>query len=163
LLDYVPGNGETWFLARCFARLRQVGLAGVVSFSDPVARTDTAGRVVHPGHLGTIYQAHNAVFLGRARGRIKRLFPDGTVAENRTLSKIPTRRKGWREAVETLVGHGAERPVAGEHLGDWLRRQLPRVTRPLPHPGNFKYAWALHRAVRLPAGLPYPKELSWTA
>ena len=38
LLDEVPGNGETWFLGRCFARLRREGLAGVVAFSDPCRR-----------------------------------------------------------------------------------------------------------------------------
>src|SRR5215471_14601724 len=33
LLDDVPGNGETWFLARCFELLRREGYRGVVSFS----------------------------------------------------------------------------------------------------------------------------------
>jgi hypothetical protein len=35
LLDEVPSNGESWFLARAFELLRREGVAGVVSFSDP--------------------------------------------------------------------------------------------------------------------------------
>jgi len=38
LLDSVPGNGETWFLARCFEQMRKSDLIGVVTFSDPVPR-----------------------------------------------------------------------------------------------------------------------------
>ena len=34
LLDFVGGNGETWFLARAFEILRSRGIVGVVSFSD---------------------------------------------------------------------------------------------------------------------------------
>ena len=53
LLDEVPGNGDTWFLARCFEQLRG-HVRGVVSFSDPVERTSRDGRAVFPGHVGTI-------------------------------------------------------------------------------------------------------------
>ena len=38
LLDEIPGNGETFFLRRCFERLKREGLVGVVSFSDPHRR-----------------------------------------------------------------------------------------------------------------------------
>lgn len=51
LLDEVPGNGESWFLARCFEQLRGKGLRGVVSFSDPMPRRTAAGEVVFRGHL----------------------------------------------------------------------------------------------------------------
>jgi hypothetical protein len=61
LLDDVPGNGESWFVAECLRRLRRTGLAGVVSFSDPVPRSSAAGVTVTPGHIGTVYQALNAV------------------------------------------------------------------------------------------------------
>ena len=43
LLDEVPGNAESWFVARCFEQLRRE-FAGVVSFSDPEPRTDAAAR-----------------------------------------------------------------------------------------------------------------------
>lgn len=67
LCDCVPANGESWFLARAFDCLRKVGLAGVVSFSDPVPRTAAKGTEIHRGHIGTCYQATSATFLGRVR------------------------------------------------------------------------------------------------
>lgn len=55
LLDSVPGNGESWFLARCFEQLRAQRLFGVVSFSDPMPRTAVDGTRIFPGHIGTVY------------------------------------------------------------------------------------------------------------
>ena len=66
LLDSVPGNGETWFLARVFRELRKEGLVGVVSFSDPLPRRTIEGTLIHRGHVGTIYQAFNGAYLGRS-------------------------------------------------------------------------------------------------
>ena len=43
LLDEVPANGESFFLARAFELLRKEGIKGVISFSDPVPRKN--GRV----------------------------------------------------------------------------------------------------------------------
>src|SRR5512135_2698121 len=63
LLDRVKGNGETWFLSRCLKLLALENVFGVVSFSDPVPRPTLAGKVVMPGHVGTIYQAANASYL----------------------------------------------------------------------------------------------------
>src|SRR5260370_22077353 len=65
LVDSVPGNGETWFLSRCFQLLRREGLAGVISFSDPLPRRGIGGELVHPGHVGTVYQHFNARYIGR--------------------------------------------------------------------------------------------------
>jgi len=110
LVDDVPANGESWFLGRCFAQLRREGLAGVGSFSDPVLRTDAAGCVVFGGHLGTIYQAHNATYRGRSRAELRRVLPDGSVVHNRALTKIRNRRRGWRYAVAQLVRAGARPP-----------------------------------------------------
>src|SRR6185436_10478825 len=125
LLDDVPGNGETWFLARAFELLRG-RIAGVVSFSDPMPRTLEDGAVVFAGHVGTIYQAHNAVYLGRSTARTLRVLPDGTVLSARALQKIRARDRGWQYAAEQLERFGASRP--GEDLGAWLREWLPRVT-----------------------------------
>lgn len=158
LLDSVGGNGETWFLGRCFEQLRPIGLFGVLSFSDPCARTSASGVTVFPGHLGTIYQAHNAAYLGRGTVRTLRLLPDGSVFSARTAQKIRKGERGWRHAAAQLVAHGA-----GQLIGDpalWLRTWLPRVTRTMRHPGNHRYAWALAKRDRrhLPAQvLPYPK------
>lgn len=157
LLDEVPGNGETWFLARCFDGLKRRGLRGVVSFSDPMPRRSVDGSLVLPGHVGTIYQAHNAVYLGRATPRVLRLLPDGTVFNDRTAQKIRAQERGWESAVRTLQGYGAG-PLEGP-TPEWLRRWLPAVSRPIRHRGNHRYAWALDNKLRsqLPATFPYPK------
>lgn len=157
LLDEVPGNGETWMLGRCFDMLKKAGVRGVVSFSDPLPRRSSDGRIVLPGHVGTIYAAHNGVYMGRATSRTLRLLPDGTVFNDRTVQKIRAMERGWEGAVETLRGYGAG-PLL-EDSREWLRQWLPRVTRPLRHLGNHRYAWALDRRLRraLPTSMPYPK------
>ena len=157
LLDSVPSNGETWFLGQCFAQLKG-HVSGVLSFSDPVARSSEDGHTLFPGHVGTIYQAHNAVYLGRGTRRTLKLLPDGTVLSERALSKIRSQERGREYAVEQLVKHGAAKPDGD--LRAWLAEWLPRVTRPLVHPGNHKYGWQLfaRRRWSLPASLPYPKK-----
>lgn len=159
LLDAVPGNGETWFLARCFERLRPEGLAGVISFSDPVPRPAGEGCVVFAGHIGRIYQAHNAAYLGRSKARTHRLLPDGRILSPRALQKLRARERGWRYVLGQLLVAGAPAPTGD--MDGWLWRWLPVVTRPFRHSGNHKYAWGLCRAVRrsLPPSLPYPKVL----
>lgn len=161
LLDDVPANGETWFLGRCFELLRREALLGVVSFSDPVARRRADGSVVFPGHIGTIYQAHNGLYLGRSTPRSLHLLPDGTVFSARTAQKIRSRDRGWRYSAAVLERHGAAPLSPEEDAGAWLRLWLPRLTRPLRHPGNHRYAWALARRVRrhLPEAQAYPKLL----
>ena len=158
LPDSVAFNGETWFLARCFRDLRSEGLAGVVSFSDPVARRAADGRLVEPGHVGTIYQAFGGVLLGRGTPRILRLLPDGQALSPRALQKIVAGEQGWRYAAAQLERHGATPPPAERR--QWLRQWLDRLTRPLRHPGNFKYAWGLRASVigALPRSQPYPKQ-----
>jgi hypothetical protein len=158
LIDSVPGNGETWFLARAFEHLRQEGLRGVVSFSDPVERRSEAGEVITPGHVGTIYQAHNAVYLGRGTARTLRLLPSGLVFSDRAASKIRKQERGWRYAADQLIAAGAPEP-SGD-LREWLKLALSLTTRAMRHPGNHKYAWGLQRLTRraLPTTLPYPRK-----
>jgi hypothetical protein len=158
LLDDVKANAETWFLARCFELLRG-RLRGVVSFSDPFPRTTLDGRVTFKGHLGTIYQASNAVYLGQGKRATLRLLPDGRVLSARAISKIRALERGWRYSAALLEGFGAEQ-LTGDPAA-WLREWLPRLTRNVRHPGNHRYAFALWRPVRrvLPASLPYPKLL----
>ena len=165
LVDAVPANGESWFIARCFELLRAEGLVGVVAFSDPTQRTDVAGALVFRGHVGTIYQATNATYVGRSKPEIRRLLPDGTVIHNRALAKIRQRDQGWRYAAAQLEAHGAEPLGETEDARAWLARWVPTLTRPLRHPGNHKYAWALDRRARrhLPASLPFPKLVAETA
>lgn len=167
LLDNVPGNGESWFVARCFELLRREELKGIISFSDPVPRTATDGRTVFKGHLGTIYQALNAVYRGLATPRSLYLFPDGTVFSERALAKIKARAqgkehkvcRGWKYGVDLMVKHGAAPLTSEEDLERWMSFWLPRLTRRLRHQGNFKYIWALDKKLKkhLPESLPYPK------
>lgn len=159
LLDEVPSNGETWFIARCFERLKAEGLAGVISFSDPVPRPDATGRIIFPGHIGIVYQASNAVFLGRSKARALRLLPDGTLLSDRAITKLRNGHKGWEYVRDLLILHGADRP-ADEDLKAWTAHWLTQLTRRLPHNGCYKYAWGLNRTMRrhLPVSKPYPKQ-----
>jgi hypothetical protein len=156
LLDRVPANAESWFLARTFELLRKEGFAGAVSFSDPHPRATTDGRTVFAGHIGTIYQAVNAVFLGRAKRHQLLLLPDGRSFNRRALSKIRRRERGWHYAVEQLVAAGAPEPGAS-NLDRWLVEALAAVVRRVEHPGCLKYALAFGRSCRraLPRSLPY--------
>lgn len=157
LLDSVAGNGESWFLGRCFEQLRAEGLFGVVSFSDPVERTNAAGVRVFPGHVGTIYQAFNGRYVGRGTARTIALMPDGSVFAERTLQKLRKRERGWQGAVEQLRAFGA--PAPRGDLGEWAKLWVRRLSRPLRHPGNHKYVWALAKRDRrhLRPALPFPK------
>ena len=164
LLDQVAGNGETWFLGRCFEVLRKRGdLRAVVSFSDPEERHTAAGELVKPGHVGTIYQAFNGVYAGRATRRSLKLFPDGTVFDDRTAQKVRAGERGDDGAIALLVSHGARPPRRGEDLSAWLREATHATTRKMRHPGNHRYVWALDRHLR--ASLdprprrPYPKRV----
>lgn len=167
LLDDVGANAESWFLAQAHAELRRLGFEGIVSFSDPQPRATAAGDVVLGGHVGTIYQATNALYTGRGRGRWLWLLPDGRVYSERAIAKLKAGHRGWRYAADQLVAAGAA-PLEGDPAA-WLARELPRVCRRIRHRGNHRYLWPLDRAVRraLPghldrrgvAVLPYPKQV----
>jgi hypothetical protein len=158
LLPDVPGNGESCFLGRTFAALRKLELRGVVSFSDPIARRSASGVTVFPGHIGTIYQAHNGTYLGRATPRTLRLWPDGRVVSSRRMQKIRSGEKGALPAIEEFRSYGADEPW--DDRSAWMNHWLGKLTRRLPHPGNHKYGWALDRRIQLGISLPYPKAMS---
>jgi hypothetical protein len=158
LLDDVPANGESWFVARTFELLRAAGFEGVLSHADPVARV-VDGITLFPGHIGTIYQATNAVYFGLSAPRTLRLLPSGKLMAPRALTKIRKRERGHAYAEEQLVAAGAAPMEFGECPQAWLARWLPRLTTPLRHTGQHRYAWALRARGRrhLPAAQPYPK------
>jgi hypothetical protein len=149
LLSDVPGNGESWFLARCFEQLRARGIEALVSHSDPLPRRNADGVLVLPGHVGNIYQATNAIYGGRTKARALWILPDGTVFSERAMSKIRARDRGYRYAIDQLVRHGADRPLdIGQDLGEWMRESLARVARRVKHRGNHRYFWAIDRRLR---------------
>src|SRR3546814_13257256 len=57
LLDDTGGNAETWMLSRAFKLLRREKpeIVSVISYADPIRRTDEQGQVFMPGHVGTLY------------------------------------------------------------------------------------------------------------
>ena len=161
--DDVPANGESWFLARVFKLAALAGVRGVVSFSDPEPRCDRAGRVIFPGHIGTIYQASNAIYTGRATPRTLRLLPDGQVLNDRSLQKIRQLERGHEYAEELLCRYGAP-PRHGADPRAWLAIALRAAgIRTLRHPGNHRYLFTVGTRRRLVAvGVPgraYPKSV----
>ena len=97
ILDVTPNNAESFFIARCLNLLKtsKPYLWSVVSFADPSA-----------GHVGTIYQASNAVYYGQstastayidAEGRLRHRRQCGhniSLAEASNLGWTPMRRLG---------------------------------------------------------------------
>lgn len=160
LLDDVAFNGESWFLARAFElALREKGICGVVSFSDPTPRTDITGALVKRGHLGCIYRATNMVYAGQARAQTLKLLPDGTVFSPRVISKIRKFDRNWQSAARDLERFGATRLTLNDDPVAWLDTWLPTLTRPLKTQGNLRYLAGLDKTTRklLPASKPYPE------
>jgi hypothetical protein len=165
LADRVPGNGESWFLGQAFRMAAASGVRGVVSFADPVPRV-IDGRVVMPGHVGTIYQASNAIYTGRGDGRTILIARDGTVLNNRALGKVRRGEVGAEYVERHLVALGAPVRRAGEDAGAWLDRAVETVVvQRLRHRGNHRYCFTLgsrreRREVRIGfAGAAYPKSV----
>ena len=156
-----PANSETFFLARSFEIQRRDGAEGIVSFSDPLARTSADGATVFAGHIGTIYQAKSAVYVGQNRRHTIRLLPSGRVLSDRAQAKIRKFDRNWESAAEQLVRAGAAPLTERDDPRAWLRRWL-FLTRAVRHPGNHVYLFPLTRAVRraLPPSKPYPKFLA---
>ncbi len=153
------------FSPRCDGWPPRPGSGGIVSFSDPVKRTTTAGQVVMPGHVGVIYQASNAVYTGRATPRTLTLLPDGSVFSDRAAQKIRAGDRGHEYAERQLVALGATSPRVGQSPAHWLAAALADVgARRIRHPGNHRYAFAVgtrrsdRAAVRIePGPRAYPK------
>ena len=159
LLDDVPANGESWFLARAFELAKKEGYGAVVAHSDPEPRKTRGGELVFPGHIGTIYQATNATYVGRTPARTWRMLADGTVLSARALSKLRSRERGWHYVMELLVRYGA--PFPSGDWREWVRSAVGAVSTPYRHRGTHRYVWALDRKLRphLPEAKAYPKQV----
>lgn len=175
LLDRVPGNGETWFLSRALSafaseKVAQDGrpaYALCLAYSDPVPRTDAAGRRIFCGHHGGIYAASSAIYLGRGCARNHWLTREGAVVSQRALSKLRNGERGAAYAYEFLVANGAPGILPGESGRAYVARALSEGPfRRLRHGGNHAYALtfgthAVRKAVRsrMDRGLPFPRGL----
>jgi hypothetical protein len=101
---------------------------------------------------------YSATYLGRARARTLRLLPDATVLSDRAIAKLLARHRGWEYVQAMLIRAGAAADQLDTAAG--VRAEIARVTRPLKHPGNHRYAWAIDRSLRKfiePKGQAYPK------
>jgi hypothetical protein len=162
LLDDVPGNGESWFLARAFRALRaeRPTVRAVLSYSDPLPRHAHDGRVVTPGHVGVIYQAHNGRHLGRAEAREIVVDRDGRTVGRRGLSKLRRGERSGGGTYRQLLAAGAPDRRVGEDWSAWVDRVLVAGPfRKVRHPGNLVYAWDLDGTAVLPEALPYPRRV----
>ncbi len=169
LLDEVPANAESWFLARAFRLAADVGVRGVVSFADPLPRrisTGTGTSEIVAGHVGTIYQASNAIKAGSSRPRRLTLLPDGRVLNARALSKLRRGETGSRYVERLLVDAGARPLQANADPATWLATAIADAGgTSVQHPGNHRYLFALggrrsrqRLLSHLGGGDPYPKQ-----
>lgn len=166
LLDRVPANAESWYLAQAFRVVAAAGLRGVVAFADPMPRVLPDGSVLSPGHVGTIYQASNGVHTAtRGTARTLLLGPDGRVVSARSVQKIRAQEVGHEYAEARLVELGATPRAAGDDPTAWLGRALDECgVRRVRHPGNYRYLFRIgttraerSRVVLGLAPAPYPK------
>lgn len=167
-LPWVPGMGESLLIGGSMRQLARRGYTGVVSFADPAPRTRADGTIIHPGHVGIIYQATNGRLVGRSKPDTIWLLPDGTQLHRRARSKVRRLEQGWRYVVAELVAAGApqlqvedESEASQAKAAAWLDEVMKALCRPLPHPGNWKYVWGLDRSSRrhlekTTLALPYP-------
>lgn len=154
LLDSVPQNGESFFVARAFRALRRERprIEAVVSYSDPAA-----------GHIGRVYAALSGAHRGLTKPRTV-LKAAGVTIAGRTLSKIRGHERGQGGAIDQLVRLGLSGPAAAEPPEAWLARLLrERQLIRCRQPGLYTYCFELTRTARRQARglprLPYPKLL----
>ena len=169
LLDDVPANGETWFLKKSFGLLLESEktsmVDSVMATSDPLVRVNSGGEIVMPGHVGTIYQAHNGNYLGRTTKRTKVSGFDGNIIPDRTWRKIVA-DKGESYAYQKVLDTGVPAKEGSETWKEFCiraKKSLPKIR----HPGNHVYAWAIgdnrrdrkETLHRIGEGHNFPKEV----
>jgi len=144
LLDRIPGNAETWFLARAMGCVRrEKSIDAVVAFSDPLIRRDRNGAILMPGHVGGIYASASAFYAGRSRARNLWFDADGRVVSERALSKLAHDDRGAERVYARLRAAGAPARLPFEAGDAYIARALasgPFERR--AHPGNHAYLLA---------------------
>lgn len=129
----------------------------MIAFSDPLMRSSLEGQVILPGHVGTIYQASNASYLGRSSARTLDLDDAGQIISPRLLSKLRTGESGHAYALEELLRRGAPVPRLGEAMADYVTRARS-CFRQLRHPGCHGYVFELDRRLKKLPSLHFPKQ-----
>lgn len=165
--DVVPGNGETWMLARCHELLTAAGVAGVVSHADPHPWRDAAGVLTKRGHVGTAYAAGNAIYTAKTGKRTVWLLRDGTMFSEDAKGKVRKQAKGHRYAEALLTAHGARPMRASDDPHQWLAEaKVAAGVRTQRHGGCHRFLFVLgdrrtRRAVKLGYApvWPYPKTI----
>ncbi len=120
-------------------------------------------QIILPGHVGTVYQASNAAYLGRTSPSTRVLLPDGTVLDNRSMQKVRTQERGAGGVERRLTALGAPGRSTSEDPRRWLANALRHVhAHRFRHPGVHRYVLTTPRARRAQTGLytlatqPYP-------
>jgi hypothetical protein len=91
IMDGTPKNTESWFISRCIRSLKAdvPEIRAIISFADPME-----------GHVGTIYQATNAIYCGTSENATFYLDVSGKLhhprhnGKNITVADAATR--GWK-------------------------------------------------------------------
>ena len=98
ILDSQGANAESFLVARAFRLLRREKpeIFSVISYADPVRRTDAEGRVFLPGHVGGLYAVMGSRYVGRSSPRTDLIMPDGRPISSRSISKIRNAECGQR-------------------------------------------------------------------
>lgn len=163
ITDDTGGNAETFLVSRAFRLLRREKpeILSVISYADPVRRTDALGNLVLPGHVGFLYSVMAARYVGRSSPRTDLLMPDGRPISSRAISKIRNAECGQRYAMDDLIRAGARAPRFGEDCATWLvDLESSGFLRRQRHPGCHAYLFPLTKAARIAArnvpSLPYP-------
>lgn len=168
LLDEIPANAESFFVARAFRLLARElpHIQAIVSFSDPMQRLTDTGQQITPGHSGVVFQALNARHVGRSKARPIILDRAGQTVSERALAKLRTGDRGAGHVYEQLLAAGAPRRHRDEADADYVARALrDGPFRRVRHPGNLAYLWPSltaprHVAAGFRPGLSYPKAQS---
>lgn len=174
LREIVPANAESWFVAQALRLAAGEGIRAVTMCSDPTPQWRN-GQQVTPGHVGIVYQALNATYLGQSAKRTVWVLPDGSVLNGRTASKITGGEQGCDGAAARLVALGA--PAPGGSLRNWDHAARAAWLKTAKHvigahcervPGNHGYSLWTTPAARRAAGraavrsaavaIPYPKK-----
>lgn len=140
LLDDVPGNAETYFVARAQRLLRsaKANIEAFVSYSDETV-----------GHVGQVYKALSGSYRGRARSRSRHYLANFQISE-RSLSKIALEEPGGEGAARQLIAAGASERHPHESPSKWisrLRQERQLISRQVP--GLHVYSFPLTLAARI--------------